>query len=116
MNEDVYASNSKIRQLEEEYELTDRQLQQAQRDEEEYEQASYREFLELGFMREDSMGDIRIMQSVDIQHDLLLKIRRERANLLDALHDERQKCRKEKDLRIDELQDKIRRGSQRDDD
>ena len=56
------------------------------------------------------------MQSVDIQHDMLLQIRRERANLIDALHDEREKYRKEKDLRIDELRDKIRRGSQRDDD
>jgi len=113
MSTDVYALNSEIRQLEEEYELMDRQLQQTQREEEEFEQASYREFLELGFMREDSMGDIRILQSVDIQHDLLLKIRRERANLLDALHDERQKCRKEKDLRIDELQDKIRGDGQK---
>jgi hypothetical protein len=113
---DVYALSSEIRQLEEEYELMDRQLQKVQREEEEHEQASYREMLELSFMREDSMGDILLLQSVDIQYDLLFKIKRERSNLLDALHDERQRCRNEKDLRIGELKDKKRKDGQSDDD
>jgi len=66
-------------------------------------------------MREDSMGDIRLLQSTDIQHDLLLRIRRERTNLPEALHDELQRSRREKDLRRDELRDEIRREVRKDD-
>ena len=116
MNADIDTMNAQIRQLEEEQYKVDKELLSAQRDEEEEEQYTNREILELSFMREDFRGDIRVLQALDEKHDSLSRVKKERTEMLHIIDDKRKNSKIETESRIDELQKQIRKVVKKDDD
>lgn len=113
---DVDALNWQIRKLEEDHYQHDKELLDAQRKEEEEEQYSQREMLELSFMREDFKSEIKILQLIDQQNDMLHKVKRERADYLYNIDVERRTKKLKSEAQVDGLREKIRREVSRNDD
>jgi len=116
MGADVDAINAKIKQLEEDQYQFDKKLIATQCEEEEEEQYTNREMLGLSFMREDFKGEIKVLQLIDEQHDLLSCIKKERAQYLYGIEDERKNAKRKAESQIDELRLQLRKEVKQDDD